>query len=185
MVFSMLGTVLVAMTHEVISERIRENLRQELLRQLNLLVPAEITNNDLSADCVTVRAPAHSNTESTRVYRGRKDNRPVAVVFSLVVAQGYGGSIDLVIGVRYDGTLPGVRVLRHKETPGLGDKIDTRHSDWILGFNGRSLDDPGQEGWKVKRDGGYFDQFTGANKPKVHPPEISGLMSRWKWNFSQ
>jgi electron transport complex protein RnfG len=79
-----------------------------------------------------------------------------------VVPDGYSGPIKLLVAVNYDGTLGGVRVISHKETPGLGDKIEESRSDWVLGFNGKSLTDPLLEKWKVKRDGGIFDQFTGA-----------------------
>ncbi len=61
-----------------------------------------------------------------------------------------------------NGNLSGVRVVKHRETPGLGDAVDISHSNWILGFNDKSLSNPDDQGWKVKRDGGIFDQFTGA-----------------------
>jgi electron transport complex protein RnfG len=83
-------------------------------------------------------------------------------VLSPVSASGYAGPIQLIVAIRFDGTLAGVRVLRHRETPGLGDKIEVERSDWIKGFAGKSLLDPPVAAWEVKRDGGAFDQFTGA-----------------------
>jgi electron transport complex protein RnfG len=79
-----------------------------------------------------------------------------------VVPNGYSGPIKLLVAVRTDGTLGGVRVVAHKETPGLGDKVEESRSDWILSFNDKSLSKPALAGWKVKKDGGQFDQFTGA-----------------------
>ena len=75
---------------------------------------------------------------------------------------GYSGNIHLLVAIKYDGTLAGVRVVNHKETPGLGDAVEAERSNWILGFTGKSLTNPGKKGWAVKRDGGQFDQFTGA-----------------------
>ena len=80
----------------------------------------------------------------------------------MVSREGYSGPINLLVAVNVDGTLSGVRVVSHKETPGLGDKIETNKDDWILGFVGKSLSNPSEALWKVRKDGGEFDQFTGA-----------------------
>ncbi|MBF0256289.1 MAG: RnfABCDGE type electron transport complex subunit G, partial [Gammaproteobacteria bacterium] len=98
----------------------------------------------------------------TQVYRARLRGEPVAVVLGPVVTEGYSGTINLLVAVNRDGSLAGVRVISHKETPGLGDKMEEEKSDWVLGFNGKSLSHPAEALWKVKRDGGVFDQFTGA-----------------------
>lgn len=92
----------------------------------------------------------------------KKDGRIIAVIVPTLTAEGYSGDIRLLVGVNREGAIEGVRVLSHRETPGLGDKIDLKRSDWILSFNQRSLSDPLPERWKVKKDGGEFDQFTGA-----------------------
>jgi len=96
------------------------------------------------------------------VFRARKNNEPVAAVLTSVAPDGYSGSIKILIAVYADGSLSGVRVISHKETPGLGDKIDAQRDDWILQFAGLSLSSPDKSRWKVKKDGGDFDQFTGA-----------------------
>jgi electron transport complex protein RnfG len=83
-------------------------------------------------------------------------------VLSSIAPNGYNGEIKLLIGIKYNGELAGVRVISHKETPGLGDKIDAKKSDWILKFEGLSLTNPTESKWKVAKDGGEFDQFTGA-----------------------
>ena len=92
----------------------------------------------------------------------RKQNQPVAAIFTATTPDGYSGNIRLVVGINADQTLAGVRVLTHKETPGLGDWIDAEKSDWILSFSGKSLQNPKDTGWAVKKEGGEFDQFTGA-----------------------
>jgi electron transport complex protein RnfG len=86
----------------------------------------------------------------------------VAAIFNSVAPDGYNGKIHLLVGVYIDGRLAGVRVVKHAETPGLGDAVEIRKSPWIDDFAGKSLTNPIQERWRVKRDGGDFDQFTGA-----------------------
>jgi electron transport complex protein RnfG len=161
--FGILGSVLVALTWQGTAERIAQNERDALLRQITTLVPADRIDNDMLADTRQVQAPAELGAAHTTVYSGRRDGRTVAVVLSPVVApDGYNGPIRLIVGVLADGSLAGVRALSHKETPGLGDRIDARKSDWITRFSGHSLDNPPAARWKVKKDGGAFDQFTGA-----------------------
>lgn len=161
--FAMLGTTLVAVTYDHTFKIIEENKRQALIRQLDQLISKQSIDNDPLSDVINISAPQSLNTNSTKVYRARKDNQPVAAVFSPVVARGYAGPITLIVAVRHNGTLAGVRVLQHHETPGLGDKIDERRSDWIFGFTGKTIQDPGPEGWNLRRDGGVFDQFAGAS----------------------
>ena len=160
--FGVLGATMVGLSHEVTAERIAHNEREALLTQLHLLVPAGQTDNDMLSDMIEVSAPAQLGAPLTRVYRAGRAGEPVAAVLSPVVTQGYNGPIKLIVAIRHDGTLAGVRVLSHHETPGLGDKIEAERSDWILGFDGKSLDAPAAGRWKVQRDGGVFDQFTGA-----------------------
>jgi len=160
--FAMLGTTLVAVTYDLTFQRIEENQRQALMRQLDRLIPKHSIDNDLLSDVITISAPETLNAQTTKVYRARSDSQPIAAIFSPVVARGYAGPIQLSIAVRHDGTLAGVRVLQHKETPGLGDKVDEERSDWVYSFNNRALGNPGPEGWRVRREGGVFDQFAGA-----------------------
>lgn len=160
--FAVLGSLLAAASYVGTAERIAQNERDALLRQLGEIVPQTEYDNRLLQDTLNIQAPGALGAKQTLVYRARKAGQPVAAIFSPVIAQGYSGAIALVIGVREDGTLAGVRVLSHKETPGLGDKIEQRRSDWISKFTGRSLTNPAPADWKVKRDGGDFDQFTGA-----------------------
>lgn len=160
--FAVAGVGLVALVHQQTEARIIANERQALLDQLNALVPAHTIDNDIVSDVITVSAPDRLGGKETQVHLGRKAGKPVAAVFTSVVPDGYSGPIKLLVAVRIDGSLGGVRVISHKETPGLGDKVEERKSDWIFGFENRSLQDPLPAKWKVKKDGGVFDQFTGA-----------------------
>lgn len=160
--FAIAGTSLVAFTYSATKARIETNEREALMRSLHALVPPQSIDNDMAADTLEVSDPEQLGTPPTTVYRGRKMGMPVAAVLTTTVPNGYSGPIKLLVAVHYDGTLGGVRVISHKETPGLGDKIEESRSDWIYGFTGKSLGNPPLEKWKVKRDGGIFDQFTGA-----------------------
>jgi electron transport complex protein RnfG len=160
--FGIAGTALVSFTHEHTKARILENERQALLTQLEALVPAATVDNDMIADQAAVKDPELLGTPETRVYRGRLEGQPVAAVFTTVAPNGYSGPIKLLVAVRQDGSLGGVRVVSHHETPGLGDKIELDRSDWVLAFAGKSLENPAEGRWKVRKDGGDFDQFTGA-----------------------
>ena len=161
--FAVIGSGLVAFTHDNTAEQIAENQRRALLRSLNELIPKDQYDNDVYADILYVHDSELLGTdEAVPVYRARKGGWPVAAVLAPVAPDGYNGNIRLLVAIRLDGTLAGVRVLAHRETPGLGDNIEADRSDWIRGFTGKSLNNPKQDHWKVKRDGGAFDQFTGA-----------------------
>jgi electron transport complex protein RnfG len=95
-------------------------------------------------------------------YRARRAGQPVAVILRFAAVDGYSGEIGLLAGIEADGRLAGVRVTSHRETPGLGDAIEIGKSDWIRAFDGKSLNAPPAADWAVRRDGGVFDQFTGA-----------------------
>lgn len=161
--FAVIGSALVAFTHDSTAERIAENQRRALLKSLNELVTASEYDNDIYSDILYVHNSELLGTDdAVPVYRARKGGWPVATVLAPVAPDGYNGEIRLLVAIKLDGSLAGVRVLQQRETPGLGDNIETERSDWILGFNSKSLENPKLEQWKVKRDGGVFDQFTGA-----------------------
>lgn len=161
--FAVIGSGLVALSLQITQERIALNERAALLRNLNALIPVEQYDNDLFNDIITLRNEALLGTEKpVTIYRARKQDQPVAAVLTPVAPNGYNGAIYLLVGINYQGVLAGVRVVAHRETPGLGDKIELRRSPWILNFKGHSLHNPQPEQWQVKRDGGLFDQFTGA-----------------------
>lgn len=160
--FALAGSTLVGLSFEATAERIEQNEREALLRRLGQIVPQDRYDNDMLADVITIDGVEELGGGPVRVFRARKDKQDVAAIFSPVVTPGYAGYMSLIVGIYSDGRVAGVRVLRHHETPGLGDKIELSRSDWILEFDGRNLQDPPVEKWKVKRDGGVFDQFTGA-----------------------
>ncbi|AFL73895.1 electron transport complex subunit RsxG [Thiocystis violascens] len=171
--FAVTGVALVSVTHEAVDARIAGNQRQAMERKLATILPAGQSDNDPLRDTLEVQAKDLLGAAKTQIYRVRNADAPVAVVLEPVVPDGYAGPIRLLVSVLRDGSLGGVRVLSHHETPGLGDKIEEAKSDWILSFKGKSLTDPPRERWAVKRDGGAFDQFTGAT---ITPRSIVGAV---------
>jgi len=161
--FAVAGTTLVALTEYSTSEAIAENERQVLLRNLYALLPRDRLDNDIATDTLELSAATLLGTDkNSTAYRARLGGEPVAAIFNSVAPDGYNGKIHLLVGVYIDGSLAGVRVVKHAETPGLGDAIEIRKSPWIDVFAGKSLTNPSQDRWRVKRDAGDFDQFTGA-----------------------
>lgn len=161
--FAAVGTGAVSFIHDTALPRIAAAEKTRLLKALHQVVSPDIHDNDIFTDTIEVSdAALLGSTEPNIVYRARMAGAPVALVITTVAPDGYSGNIKLLIGLRYDGTVTGVRVLSHKETPGLGDRIEIDRSPWIGGFAGKSLQSPAEEQWHVKKDGGQFDQFTGA-----------------------
>jgi len=161
--FAMIGAALVGVTFEGTKERIAENEKAFLLRTLNEMIPPEAYNNDIYEDKIVVHyKPLLGTDEGMTIYRARMNGRPVAAVMTTVAPDGYSGSIKMLVAVDLAGQIGGVRILSHRETPGLGDAIEADRSSWIERFYGHSLYAPDAQGWKVKKDGGIFDQFTGA-----------------------
>ncbi len=161
------GAVIVAVAiltgvYALTRERIVEQQREAERQSLNQVLPPGGHDNDPLEDVILVSDPALGGPGVRKVHRARRAGAPVAVVLPVTAPNGYNGPIELLVGIRYDGRLSGVRVTSHRETPGLGNQIDLAVDDWILVFAGRSLGDPPVEGWAVRRDGGEFDQFTGA-----------------------
>ena len=161
--FAAAGTFFVTYTFDNTIDRITENKRLALLKAFHVLIPPSAHDNDIFTDVISVQNKALlGSNKSINVYRARKNNKSVAVIINSVAPDGYSGNIELLVAINVNGTLAGVRVVHHKETPGLGDAIEENRSDWITKFKQRSLTNPDKKGWAVKRDGGEFDQFTGA-----------------------
>jgi H+/Na+-translocating ferredoxin:NAD+ oxidoreductase subunit G len=154
-------------TREAILERAQEDLRYSLSQ----VVPANVHDNNLAEDVGEIRDKIEGPIS---VHRARLGKVVKAVAFELS-GQGYGGSIKMLLGIDMAGEILGVRVLAHSETPGLGDKIEQQKSDWILGFDGLSLGNPPAAMWKVKKDGGRFDQFSGAT---ITPRSVVAVIRR-------
>lgn len=160
--FAAVAAGVLAGTHALTRERIREAQQQRLLDQLEAVLPADRYDNALADDVIRIEAPALSPDGPVTVWRARLDGQPSAAILQVMTPKGYSGDIVLLVGVGIDGRLSGVRVIAHRETPGLGDRIDADRSDWILGFSGKSLASPPENAWAVRKDGGAFDQFAGA-----------------------
>ncbi len=167
--FAIVGVGLVSATYMLTESRIAANQREAMLAKFQAILPRDpqtgalLMDNDPLLDRIQVHDPDLLGGEQTEVYRVRYQGKPIALILTPIVPDGYAGPIRLLVSVKRDGTLGGVRVIEHHETPGLGDKIDERKSDWIkTQFPGKSLSNPPEDRWKVKRDGGDFDQFTGA-----------------------
>lgn len=162
--FSIVGTIVLATTFFSTRAPIAESERQAKLKLFEQVLPPSMHDNDLLKDGVKIAAGGDlGNRDETLAYRARLNGQPSAVVLESVAPDGYSGDIKLLIAVRSDGELLGVRVVSHKETPGLGDYIDIGRSDWIRkSFDGQSLTKTNEDGWRVKKDGGQFDYMTGA-----------------------
>jgi electron transport complex protein RnfG len=164
-VIALLAAGVLAGINEGTKERIAKEIRMAQQRALYEIVPRERVDNDLLMDVLAIPVAAQNTLGLPKggdLHVARKNGDIVALIIPAVAPDGYSGEISLIVGVNADGSIAGVRVLTHNETPGLGDKLDLKKSDWILGFNGKSLRDPLPARWKVKKDGGDFDQFTGA-----------------------
>lgn len=157
-------TALVAFTYELTEERIAANERNWVEQSLQPVLGDIAFDNSLVDSRTTIRAPhALPGSADVVVYRAYDGNSPVAALFAVTARDGYSGAIRLLVGIRSDGAITGVHALSHRETPGLGDRIDSSRSDWILQFAGRTLADPPVTGWRIRGDGGEFDQLTGAS----------------------
>ena len=161
--FALVFTSLMAYVFNITKTPIEKSeaaARMALFRQI---VPEHLHDNDLLKDTITI-APNDllGNRQPTIANRARVNNKPAAVILEAIAHDGYSGDIKLLIAIKYDGSISGVRVLTHKETPGLGDYIDITKGNWIKLFNEESLTKTGSEKWKVKKDGGQFDYMAGA-----------------------
>ncbi len=150
--------LLLAVTDSLTAKDIAARALEDRQNSLSQVIPDNIHDNNPVTDTVAMK-DAQGN--EITVYRATKEGKVTGLAYE-IFGSGYGGKIKLMLGVDAQGKVLGVRVLAHKETPGLGDKIDVKKSDWILRFTGLSLDNPLPEKWKVKKDGGQFDQFAGA-----------------------
>ena len=163
--FALITALILASTDRVTEDRIAESERLAAQKALFEIVPLALHNNDLLVDLQPIPEQywlALGLDNGGDVHIARLDDQPVAAIVSSITTDGYSGDIAMIVGINFDGTVAGVRVVDHKETPGLGDKVELRKSDWILSFNGKSLNNPEISKWNVKKDRGDFDQFTGA-----------------------
>lgn len=160
------GTALIlGLTYTGTKDRIAESQRIAEEKALLEVIGNTAFDNDLLADLIPLREDQISRlnvSEDSQARVVRLADKVKGFIIPAVAPDGYSGKIHILIGILIDGTLMGVRVVDHKETPGLGDKVDVKKSDWILGFAGKSLISPERDKWAVTKDGGDFDAFTGA-----------------------
>ncbi len=159
-------------TEDAIAERLAEDLQRNLAQ----VIPGDQHNNHLLDDQMTVELSGHSYL----LYLGKNDGQLSAAAFSITATDGYGGPMEILLGIDIKGRLLGVRVLSHTETPGLGDKIEMSKSSWIESFNGLGLDNLSESDWAVKKDGGQFDAFSGAT---ITPRAVVNAVHRALKNF--
>ncbi len=157
-------TLLVALTWQLTAERIEKNKREWLERSLRPVLAGLTFDSPLIESAITI-PPPHDlpGTAAATIYRVYAGDEPVAALFVVSARDGYAGPIRLLIGITRDGTVTSVLVLEHRETPGLGDQIESAKTDWLLQFDGVSLQDPEPGRWSIKVDGGKFDKVTGAS----------------------
>lgn len=163
LLFAVASTALLAWTYELTRETIARSIENEKLKLIAQIAPPATYDNDIMKDTAQLAADQLlGGTDETVIYRGRLNNQPSIAVLQAIAPDGYGGRIDLIVAVHHDGRISGVRVVSHKETPGLGDYIEIAKNNWIAGFNGASLENRKGGEWKVKKDGGTFDYRAGA-----------------------
>lgn len=160
-IFAVVTAGLIAITQVATKDTIVRNQQEQKAKALYEIIPETETEQDLLDGEITISAEALGYS-MTSAYQAIQQGSVSSVILPVIAADGYSGDIDLIVGINADSTIAGVRVLTHKETPGLGDKIDLKKSDWILSFNGKTTDGSNDPRWAVKKDGGDFDQFTGA-----------------------
>ncbi|MDI9246840.1 electron transport complex subunit RsxG [Marinobacter sp. CHS3-4] len=166
------GTI--AVTQALTQERIEEQAAKAEAQALFEIIPESKHDNNLLRDTITLPGDKLFNKDRQAIgWVARNNGRPMGLILPVTAPDGYSGSIHLLVGVNMKGTILGVRVTSHRETPGLGDKIETKKSDWIYTFEGQSLNNPEPEEWAVKKDGGAFDQFTGAT---ITPRAVVGTV---------
>ena len=163
-VIAAICTSLVAITWQLTAERIASNQKEWLERSLQPALAGLFFDSSVTESMLLIPPPHElPGSGAAIVYRVYAGEKPVAALFVVTARDGYAGPIRLLIGIAMDGTVTGIRVLEHRETPGLGDRIETTKSDWVLQFDGHSLLDPAPPRWALKGDGGDFDQLTGAS----------------------
>jgi len=171
---ALVGTGLMSLVNWHSKPYVDENKRLQLQRTLNAVVAQESYDNNFLNDTILVSNVALlGNKESATVYRARKGKLNSAIALTVVAPNGYNGNIELLVGIKVSGQISGVRVLSHRETPGLGDAIEIQRSEWINSFTDKSISNLTISNWKVKRDGGEFDQFTGAT---ITPRAVVGAV---------
>ena len=175
-IFAIITAGAIALTQAATKQRINENREEAQAKALYEIVPKSSINNDLIRDTIRISdASSIGYQQPVDVYIARSQGEVKTVILPVIAPDGYTGNIEMIVGINADGSVAGLRVLAHQETPGLGDKVDLKKSDWVLGFEGQQLKDANDRDWAVKKDGGRFDQFTGAT---ITPRAVTNASKR-------
>ena len=162
-IFSLVASAALSISYFLTKTPIEESDARAKRMFLNQVVPSNLYDNNLVKDTISVEPnPLIGNKKNIDIYRAKKNNQVIAVIIETIAPDGYSGEIKTLVGVDQKDKILGVRVITHKETPGLGDYIEVDKSHWIKNFNLKSLDEMGEKEWAVKKDGGDFDYVTGA-----------------------
>lgn len=160
--FALATTGSVALVQTFTAPEIAKQEQRHLMRVLTQVIPKAQYDNELYLDCTLSDAPELGPNGPHIIYRARLQDEPVALLVQHITPRGYSGNIDILSAVYNTGEIAGVRVTRHEETPGLGDKVELAKSDWITRFSGTTVTQEQDPAFNVQKDGGQFDQFTGA-----------------------
>jgi len=181
--FALLCTGLVAVVNQQTFDEIKLQQQKELMGILHQLIPDDLHDNELTAQCTLLQnREALGTDDAMPAYIATAAGKPVAIALEAIAPDGYNGNIKLIVGINTQGEVLGVRTLSHQETPGLGDKIELRKSDWVTKFVGKVLTSEDDKQWQVQKDGGDFDQFTGAT---ITPRAYVKAVKRAVWYFTQ
>ena len=173
-VIAAICTTLVAGTYQLTRDRIVANEKAMLEQSLQPALAGTSYEGNVSESRLVIQPPHDlPGNDAALIYRVYAQEKPVAALFAVTARDGFSGLIRILVGVGFDGAVTGVRILQHRETPGLGDKIESAKSDWIFQFDGRSMGNPEATGWAIRNDGGDFDQLTGAS---VTPRAVVGAI---------
>lgn len=162
-IFSLVASTALSISYFITKSPIDESDAKAKRIFLNQVIPADLYDNNLVKDIISIEpSPLLGNKKNIDVYRAKKNNRVIAVIIESVAPDGYSGEIKTLVGIDHEDKILGVRVIAHKETPGLGDYIEIDKSQWIKNFDLKSLDKASEKQWTVKKDGGDFDYISGA-----------------------
>ncbi len=179
---ALLSTALIAITHTLTAPTIEKKAKAQRLALLNQVIPKSFYNNAIATSCTLIDGAALSSKTPLPAFIAKKDGKATAIAIETIAPDGYNGIIKLLVGVGMEQNVLGVRVLAHNETPGLGDKIELDVSDWILSLSDKYVESEKDPRWTVKKEGGQFDQFTGAT---LTPKAVIKAAHQAAWFVSQ
>lgn len=163
MFMTFLASALLMFSQFKTKDKIEFQKKQKLISSLQVLIPDNLHDNDLAQSAFTIDANNSLNLRKPQLaYLGMLKQNITAIALPVTSHNGYSGDIEIMVGIKMDGEITSVKIINQQETPGLGDLILESKSDWILSLFGKSLNTPNAKNWKVKKDGGDFDQITGA-----------------------